>query len=103
MKTLRVSSQSKPFAVATSITEIIKAEGEVEVISIGAASLNEATKGIIYAKGQLATVGISICCNPSFVDVEIDEHPNNKKASENNKPKIRTAIKWVIKGFPEQI
>ena len=34
MKTLRVSSQSKPFAVATSITEIIKAEGEVEVISI---------------------------------------------------------------------
>lgn len=99
MRTLKVSSQSKPFAVAKSITEIIKAEGEVEVVSIGAASLNKATKAIIYAKGNLTTVGISICCVPSFIDVEIDDI--NEKDSNDKKPKIRTAIKWLIKGIPE--
>lgn len=95
MKTLKVSSQSKAYAVATSISEIIKEEGEVQVVSIGAASLNEATKAIIYAKGNLATAGLSMCCVPSFIDVEIDG------ASNNDKPKIKTAIKWVIRGTPE--
>lgn len=95
MKTMKVSSQSKPHSVATSISETIKAEGAVEVISIGAASLNEATKAIIYAKGNLATAGLSMCCVPSFIDVEIDG------ASNNDKPKIKTAIKWVIRGTPE--
>jgi len=96
MKTLKVSSQSKPHAVATSISEIIEAEGAVEVISIGAASLNEATKAIIYAKGNLARTGLSICCVPSFVDVEVDGSYDDE-----GKPKVKTAIKWVIKGIPE--
>jgi stage V sporulation protein S len=98
MKTLKVSSQSKAYAVATSISEIIKEEGEVQVVSIGAASLNEATKAIIYAKGNLSTVGMSMYCIPSFVDVEIDDGTEI-----GGKPKIRTAIKWVIKGAKETV
>lgn len=92
MKTLKVGSQSMPHAVATSIAEIIKTEGAVEVISIGAASLNQATKAMIYARGNLATAGYIMTCLPSFLEVRIDDknHPNYNQE--------RTAIKWVVRG-----
>jgi stage V sporulation protein S len=92
MKTLKVSSQSKAYAVATSISEIIKEEGEVQVVSIGAASLNEATKAIIYAKGNLSTVGMSMYCIPSFVDVDIDDGTEIEKGR-SIKDIIKTNIK----------
>ncbi len=72
METLRVSSKSKPNQVAGAIAGIIRAEGSVEVQTVGAGALNQAIKAIAIARGFLTPSGIDLVCTPSFSDIEID-------------------------------
>ena len=50
---------------------------------IGAGAVNQALKAIVIAKGYLAEEGVDIVCDPSFVEVSIDEQE-------------RTAIRIVV-------
>lgn len=80
---LKVSTRSRPSAVAGAIAGVIRESGVAEVQSIGAGATNQAIKAVAIARSYLAEEGIDIYCVPSFIDVAIDEEE-------------RTAIKLVI-------
>ena len=80
---LKVSTRSRPSAVAGAIAGVIRESGIAEVQSIGAGATNQAIKAVAIARSYLTEEGIDIYCVPSFIDVEIDDEE-------------RTAIKLVI-------
>lgn len=80
---LKVSTRSRPSAVAGAIAGVIRESGLAEVQSIGAGATNQAIKAVAIARSYLAEEGVDIYCVPSFIDVAIDEEE-------------RTAIKLVI-------
>ncbi len=81
---LRVSSNSSPTSVAGAIAGFIGEDGEVQLQSIGAAAVNQATKAIAIARGYVASSGHDLICVPAFVDVEIDGEE-------------RTAIRFTVR------
>ncbi len=81
---LRVSSSSSPTSVAGAIAGFVQEEGEVELQSIGAGAVNQATKAIAIARGYVASNGLDLICIPAFVDVEIDGEE-------------RTAIRFTVR------
>jgi stage V sporulation protein S len=80
---LKVSTRSRPSAVAGAIAGVIRESGIAEVQSIGAGATNQAIKAVAIARSYLSEEGVDIVCVPSFIDVAIDEEE-------------RTAIKLVI-------
>ncbi len=70
---LKVSTRSRPSAVAGAIAGVIRESGSAEVQSIGAGATNQAIKAVAIARSYLQEEGIDIVCVPSFIDVAIDE------------------------------
>ena len=83
MRVLKVSSQSKPSAVAGAIAGVIRDAGRAEVQAIGAGAINQAVKAVAIARGYMAPAGMDIVCVPAFVDVRV----NNED---------RTAMKLIV-------
>ena len=80
---LKVSTRSRPSAVAGAIAGVIRDSGMAEVQSIGAGATNQAIKAVAIARSYLSEEGIDIVCTPSFIDVAIDDEE-------------RTAIRLVV-------
>ncbi|HMO57505.1 MAG TPA: stage V sporulation protein S [Roseiflexaceae bacterium] len=80
---LKVSTRSRPSAVAGAIAGVIRDSGVAEVQSIGAGATNQAIKAVAIARSYLHDEGIDIVCTPSFIDVAIDDEE-------------RTAIRLLI-------
>lgn len=80
---LKVSTRSRPSAVAGAIAGVIRESGLAEVQSIGAGATNQAIKAVAIARSYLSEEGIDIVCVPSFIDVAIDNEE-------------RTAIKLLV-------
>lgn len=80
---LKVSTRSRPSAVAGAIAGVIRENGMAEVQSIGAGATNQAIKAVAIARSYLNEEGIDIICIPSFIDVAIDDEE-------------RTAIRLLI-------
>lgn len=80
---LKVSTRSRPSAVAGAIAGVIRESGVAEVQSIGAGATNQAIKAIAIARSYLNEEGLDIVCAPSFIDVAIDDEE-------------RTAIRMLI-------
>jgi len=72
MTRLKVASKSNPNKVAGAIAGVIKDEGKVEIVSIGAGALNQAVKAIAISRGFTAPCGIDLVCKIGFIDLEID-------------------------------
>ncbi len=72
METLRVSSKSKPNAVAGAVAGVIRESGKVEIQTIGAGALNQAVKAIAIARGFLVPSGIDLVFAPAFQNIQID-------------------------------
>lgn len=70
---LKVSTRSRPSAVAGAIAGVIRDSGMAEVQSIGAGATNQAIKAVAIARSYLKEEGIDIFCVPSFIDVAIDD------------------------------
>lgn len=70
---LKVSTRSRPSAVAGAIAGVIRDSGMAEVQSIGAGATNQAIKAVAIARSYLAEEGVDIVCTPSFIDVAIDD------------------------------
>lgn len=70
---LKVSSRSRPSAVAGAIAGVIRDSGVAEVQSIGAGATNQAIKAVAIARSYLSEEGVDIVCTPSFIDVAIDD------------------------------
>ena len=83
MEILKVSSKSNPSKVAGAIANIFRENGNVELQTFGAGSLNQAIKAIAIARGFLAPAGKNIAVIPAFNDVLI----NNEE---------KTAIRLLI-------
>ncbi len=86
---LKVSTRSRPSAVAGAIAGVIRESGVAEVQSIGAGATNQAIKAVAIARSYLNEENIDIVCVPSFIDVSIEEEE-------------RTAIRLVIERRPER-
>ncbi len=84
---LKVSTRSRPSAVAGAIAGVIRESGSAEVQSIGAGATNQAIKAVAIARSYLQEEGIDIVCVPSFIDVAIDEEE-------------RTAIRLLVQQRP---
>jgi stage V sporulation protein S len=85
---LKVSTRSRPSAVAGAIAGVIRENGAAEVQSIGAGATNQAIKAVAIARSYLNEEGIDIFCVPSFIDVAIDDEE-------------RTAIRLLIERRPQ--
>jgi len=72
VETLKISSTSKPSAVAGALAGVIKEKGRAEMQVIGAGALNQAIKAIAIARGFLVPSGIDLVCIPSFADISVD-------------------------------
>jgi len=70
---LKVSTRSRPSAVAGAIAGVIRDTGMAEVQSIGAGATNQAIKAVAIARSYLSEESIDIVCIPSFIDVAIDD------------------------------
>lgn len=70
---LKVSSRSRPSAVAGAIAGVVRESGRAEVQAIGAGAVNQAVKAVAIAHDYLAETGINAVCLPSFIDVVIDD------------------------------
>ncbi len=81
---LKVSTRSRPSAVAGAIAGVMRDRGIVEVQAIGAGATNQAIKAVAIARVYLSEEGIDICCVPSFIEVMIDDQE-------------RTAIRLVVR------
>ena len=80
---LKVSSRSRPSAVAGAIAGVVRESGRAEVPAIGAGAANQAIKAVAIARDYLNETGIEAICLPSLVDLQIDEAD-------------RTAIRLVV-------
>lgn len=87
MELIKVSSKSKPNAVAGAISGMFKdRKAHVELQVVGAGALNQAIKAIAIARGFVAPSGLDLVCVPAFRDIEIDG-------------KQRTAIRLTIRSL----
>jgi stage V sporulation protein S len=80
---LKVSSRSRPSAVAGAIAGVVRDSGRAEVQAIGAGAANQAIKAVAIARDYLQETGIEAICLPSLVDLQIDDAD-------------RTAIRLVV-------
>jgi len=80
---LKVSSRSRPSAVAGAIAGVVRELGRAEVQAIGAGATNQAIKAVAIARDYLLETGIDVVCLPAFIDITIDNED-------------RTAIRLVI-------
>ena len=83
MDIIKVSAHSRSTAVAGAIAGVIREHKHAEVQAIGAGAVNQAIKATAIARGYLELDGISICCVPYFIEIEIDNQE-------------RTAIRLVV-------
>ena len=68
---LKVSSHSRPSAVAGAIAGVIRQAGRAEIQAIGAGAVNQAIKAIAIARSYLQEEGIDVHFIPTFLDVVI--------------------------------
>jgi stage V sporulation protein S len=87
---LKVSTKSRPSAVAGAIAGVIRENGHAEVQSIGAGATNQAIKAVAIARSYLQEEGVDIVCIPSFIDVSIDEEERTaiRLLIEKRQPKV---------------
>lgn len=83
METLRVSANSQPKSVAGAIAAISRNNESVEMITIGAAAVNQAVKSIAIARGYVVPNGIDLVAIPSFMQIDVDDA-------------TKTAIRFIV-------
>ncbi len=72
MEVLKVSSKSKPNAVAGALAGVLRERGTAEMQAIGAGALNQAVKAVAIARGIVAPSGMDLICIPAFKEIQID-------------------------------
>lgn len=80
---LKVSSDSKPKAVAGALAAVLRQQGSAELQAIGAGAVNQAVKAIAITRGFVAPNGIDLIAIPAFTKVQIDGEE-------------RTAIRFLV-------
>jgi stage V sporulation protein S len=84
---LKVSTRSRPSAVAGAIAGVLRQVGQVEVQAIGAGARNQAVKAIAMARASLHEEGLELAFVPTFKEVRIETQE-------------RTALRLLIERRP---
>ncbi|MMZ46521.1 Stage V sporulation protein S [compost metagenome] len=69
---LKVSNSTNVASIAGAIAHAVKTSSVVEIHTIGAGALNQATKGIARARGYVAQSGRDLIVRPGFGTTNID-------------------------------
>jgi len=69
---IRVSANADPKKLAGLMEAILQENKKVVLQTIGASSLNQATKAVAIARGLVAPNGYDLVSVPAFVDLEIE-------------------------------
>jgi len=72
-QTLKVASATDAKVLAGAIANAARQSQRVQMVAIGAGSVNQAVKGIAIARQYIETEGLDLTCRPEFVDVGTDE------------------------------
>jgi len=73
MQSLRVSSASRPKAVAGAIAALIKESGgALEIQAVGAGAVNQAVKALAIARSYVGLEGYDLVMRPEFIEVSIE-------------------------------
>jgi len=83
MEILKVSSKSRPKAVAGALSTVVERDKKVVLHAIGAGAVNQAVKAIAIARGFVAPRGLDLTTIIAFSSIDID-------GSE------RTGIKFIV-------
>ncbi len=62
----KVAAKTNPGKLAGAIAEAVRNEENVQLISVGAGSVNQAVKSVAVANGMLAPAGIRLVIAPAF-------------------------------------
>ena len=62
----RVSTSTEPTKLARAISSTIQKEGRLDLVCLGAGSLNQAVKSWIISRSILLPVGIEVKASPYF-------------------------------------
>ena len=73
MELLKISSKTRPAALAGALAGVIREHGKAEMQAVGAGAVNQAVKAIAIARVILHP-GVNLVCIPAFVDVKIDDN-----------------------------
>ncbi|MBI4870460.1 MAG: stage V sporulation protein S [Candidatus Riflebacteria bacterium] len=85
---LKVSSKSRPKAVAGALATVVERDRKVVLHAIGAGAVNQAVKAIAIARGYVAPRGIDLATVIAFSSIEIEV--SSGELSE------RTGIKFFV-------
>jgi stage V sporulation protein S len=69
---LKVSSKSRPKAVAGALATVVERDKKVVLHAIGAGAVNQAVKAIAIARGFVAPRGLDLVTIIAFSTLEID-------------------------------
>lgn len=69
---LKVAALSNPATVAGAIANNVREGKHVEMVAMGARSVNQAVKAAAIARDYLREDKIDICCRPEFIHLKID-------------------------------
>lgn len=69
---IKVSTHSRPTAVAGAIAGMMRKEGYAEMQAVGAGALNQAIKAVTIARSYLQKDGIDLVIVPSFTTVDFE-------------------------------
>ena len=69
---LKVAALSSPATVAGAISNNIREGKRVEVVAMGARSVNQAVKAVAIARDYLKADKIDLSCRPEFVHLQLD-------------------------------
>lgn len=70
---LRVKNSSPPGSLASAISHAIYDGKSVTLRCIGAASVNQAVKGVAIARGYVAQRALDLACKPGFETVKVSD------------------------------
>jgi stage V sporulation protein S len=70
--TLKVAATSNPSTVAGAVANNVREGRAVEMVAMGANSVNQAVKAVAIAQDYLREDFIALACRPEFIHLTID-------------------------------
>jgi stage V sporulation protein S len=69
---LKVAAMSSPATVAGAIAKNVREGRPVEVVAMGARSVNQAVKAVAIARNYLKADAMELCCRPEFIHLQLE-------------------------------
>ncbi len=68
----KVASDTNTHKIGSAISQAFLKDKNLEIHAVGAGAVNQAVKGLVIARGFLASSGVGLAVQPFFKDLEVD-------------------------------